>query len=125
MSPAHTVESGTSMNFEFTDLPLWDHLRMHLLEGAEKAMKQAVLAERCGVTKREIQAALEGAKRAGMPVVTGSAGVWLSYDVAELQAFYRANRRRIHTQWRNARGTLKAIERLQGVHQETLFGEAA
>jgi hypothetical protein len=114
------------MNFEFEDLADLDHLCMHLLEGERNAATQAHLAAATGLPLRRVQAALEAGKRSGMPIVTGSAGVWLSYDVAELRAFYRANRRRIHTQWLNARGTLKAIAALEGYEQTRLpWTEAA
>jgi len=113
------------VTFEFDQLPLWDHLRMHLMEGQQRAVTQRHLAEATGTPLRAVQEALEGAKRAGMPIVTGSAGVWLSYDPAELLDAYRRDRNRAIRQLVNNRGRLKAIARLQGVHQETLFGEAA
>ncbi len=108
------------MNFEFTDLADVDHIRMHLLDGERNAVTQATLAARCEIPLRRVQAALEVMKRSGVPIVTGSAGVWLSNDPAELRAFYRANRRRIATQWLNARGTLKAIAAVEGMEQQKL-----
>jgi Mn-dependent DtxR family transcriptional regulator len=111
--------------FDFTDLLDVDHIRLHLGYGVHNAVTQKELARRTGIGLRAVQEVLEGMKRAGLPIVTGSAGVWLSNDAGELRAFYRANRRRIHTQWLNARGTLKAIAALERYYQETLFGEAA
>lgn len=104
------------MNFEFDDLPLWDHLRMHLREGKATAIKQADLAAMCGVPVRAIQEALEAAKRRGEPVITSSgkpAGVWLSFDVAELRDAYRRDRNRAIRQLVNNRGRLKAISALE------------
>ena len=101
------------MNFEFSDLEDWDHVSLHLMFGERNAVTQAHLATATGLPLRRVQAALEGAKRAGQPIITGSPGVWLSSDAVELRTFYRANRRRIHTQWLNARGTLKAIAALE------------
>lgn len=116
------------IHFEFDDLEDWDHLRLHLLEGEARAVTQRHLAEVTGIGLRRVQTALEGAKRAGQPIVTGSAGVWLSYDVTELRDFYERNRHRIATQWLNNRGTLKAIAALQraeqSIEQPTLW-EAA
>jgi len=112
------------VNLEFDQLEDWDHVRLHLMFGERNAVTQAHLATATGLPLRRVQAALEGAKRLGQPIVTGSPGVWLSQDAAELRAFYRANRRRIHTQWRNARGTLKAIAALEQYQQTRLWDAA-
>ncbi len=115
------------MNFEFDDLPLWDHLRMHLLEGKQNAVKQANLARECGVPRRAIQEAIEGAKRAGMPVVTGGRGVWLTSDWRELLDAYRRDRNRANRQHLNNRGRLPTIQKMQAaelhLEQQTLFGD--
>lgn len=106
------------MNFEFDDLPLWDHLRLHLMEGKPHAVKQRDLAAACGVPVRAIQDALEAAKRRGEYIVTGSVGVWLSYSVEELRDAYRRDRNRAIRQLVNNRGRLKAIEALQRAEGE-------
>lgn len=114
------------MNFEFDDLPLWDHLRMHLLEGKQRAVTQRHLAEVTGIPLRSVQEALEAAKRAGECVVTGNEGVWLSYNWRELLGAYRRDRARAIRQLQNNRGRLKAIARLQRVEvqQQTLWDAA-
>jgi hypothetical protein len=112
-------------HFEFADLPDWDLLRMRLAYGRANAQTQAELAKACGLSVRAVQEALEGAKRNGVAVITGSAGVWMSNDPDELRAAYRRDRARAIQQLVNNRGRLKAIRALAGVHQETLFGEAA
>lgn len=105
------------MNFEFTDLADVDHLRMHLLDGEHNAVTQSQLAARCEIPLRRVQAALEAMKRSGVPIVTGSAGVWLSNDPAELLDAYRRDRNRAIRQLVNNRGRLRAIAALQRYQQ--------
>lgn len=106
--------------FEFDDLALVDHLRFHLAYGVKNARTQRQLAEATGSSVRAVQEALEGAKRSGLPIVTGSAGVWLSDDPAELRDAYRRDRNRALRQLVNNRGRLKAIAALEQVEQTTL-----
>lgn len=108
--------------YEFTDLPLDDLILMKLNYGQEHALTQKRLAESCGGSVRAVQDALEGMKRAGRPICTGNAGVWLSDSADELRQMYRRDRARAIRQMVNNRGRLKAIAALEGYHQEVLFG---
>lgn len=113
------------MHFEFTDLPDFDHIRLHLSFGRRNAVTQAQLAKATGISVRAVQEAMEGAKWAGVPLITGNEGCWLSDSREELLAAYRRDRARAITQLVVNRGRLKAIRALAGVEQTTLFGEAA
>ncbi len=112
------------MNFEFTDLADVDHIRFHLLDGERNAVTQAQLAARCEIPLRRVQAALEAMKRSGVPIVTGSAGVWLSHHPAELRDAYRRHRNRAIHQQLNNRGRLKAIAALERYQQTRLWDAA-
>jgi len=105
------------VNFEFSDLEDWDHVRLHLAFGERNAVTQAHLATATGLPLRRVQAALEGAKRMGQPIITGSPGVWLSSDAAELRDAYRRDRNRAIRQMVNNRGRLKAIAALEQYQQ--------
>lgn len=113
------------MTFEFDALLPRDHIRLHLAHGEANAVTHRQLARDTGYSVRVIQQTLESMKRDGEPIVTGSAGVWVTDSAAELREFYRANRRRIHTQFVNARGTLKAIAALERYQQQTLWRDVA
>ena len=108
------------MTFEFDDLDDWGHLRFHLLEGEAHAVTQRHLAEVTGIGLRRVQTALEAAKRVGQPIVTGSAGVWLSYDVEELRDAYRRDRNRAIRQLVNNRGRLKAIAAISRAKEQVV-----
>jgi biotin operon repressor len=65
------------------------------------------LAESMNAPRRAIEKAVESLRASGAPVVTGSAGVWLSSDERELLAAYRALRKRAVGQMANARPLLR------------------
>jgi biotin operon repressor len=112
------------MHFEFDDLPDWDHLRLHLAYGQRNAVTQAQLAKATGISVRAVQEAMEAAKHAGIPIVTGSAGCWLSDSREELLSAYRRDRARAIQQLVNNRGRLKAIRALAGIEQQSLWDAA-
>jgi biotin operon repressor len=68
------------------------------------------LAESMNAPRRAIEKAVEQLRGSGAPVVTGSAGVWLSSDPAEILGAYRALRRRAIGQLVGARPLLRTAE---------------
>ncbi len=112
------------MTFEFADLSDVDLIRMRLSYGADNAITQPDLAKACGLPLRRVQTGLEAMKRAGTPIVTGTPGIWLSDDRAEILAAYRRDRARAIGQLVNNRGRLKAVRALDQVEQTQLWGAA-
>ena len=72
------------------------------------------LADRLGVSRRQVERAVEQARVEGLPICTGPGGVWLTDDPAELRVQYRRLRSRYITQAVNARALLRTAHRLDG-----------
>jgi biotin operon repressor len=78
--------------------------------GIAAAQTYDVLSARLGLPRREIEAAVEEMRRAGVPVCTGPAGAWLTQDPGEVREQYRRLRRRALHQLANLRRMLRTAE---------------
>ena len=71
---------------------------MTLLEklnvGADAAITLSELAERMGVTRREAEVAVNAARHAGIPILSGNPGVWLAVSPGEARQWAARQRSR-------------------------------
>jgi biotin operon repressor len=74
---------------------------------------------------REVQAAVEELRRRGVPIVTGSKGVWLTTSPDELLDSYRRLRRRALRQLANLRQMQRTAAAMRGVEQTTIWDQVA
>jgi len=77
--------------------------------GADNARSISQIADSYGVSRREVEQALEDARRAGVPLVAGARGVYIATDVRELIEYERRLRERVRSQMHGIRGVRKAI----------------
>lgn len=82
------------------------------------------LAEALRVSRREIEAAVQHARLDGVPIVSGSEGLWIASDAQEALEAAQALRKRAITQLVTARALRAAGKRMAAVRQQTLW-EAA
>ena len=85
-------------------------LARYLRVGRGNALTEAAIAEAAGVTVREVQRAIQDARRAGYPVISGDRGVWVAGSLQELVDQRERLRARARTQLVTARGVDKAIQ---------------
>jgi len=97
------------MTFEFDDLLLVDHLRLHLSHGKHNARTKAQLASATAYPAREIEEAIRQMRLAGLLIASGPEGYWMG-DPAEIEATIASLRGRVITQYRTIR-TLRAALR--------------
>lgn len=98
-------------------------VQVHLSWG--RPVTIGTLQEQMGVSRRMVEKAIEQLRLEGVPVCSGSAGVWLSTSAPELYAhaaFLHARAARIHEGANALEATARRHERVQ---QTTLFGDAA
>ena len=82
------------------------------------------LSESLKVSRREIEAAVQAARLNGVPIVSGSEGLWIASTAQEALEAAQALRRRAITQLVTARALRAAGKRMAAVRQRTLW-EAA
>lgn len=81
--------------------------------GIAAAQTYEALSARLGLPRREIESAVETLRRDGVAVCTGSRGVWLTTDPAEVREQYRRLRRRAIHQLANLRRMLRTAEAME------------
>ena len=102
--------------------PAWpDLLLVNLRYGRDSARTLGELAEAMGAPRRELEKATEQLRRDGRPVCSGSDGIWLTTDAAELEAQVAALRRRAVHQLVTVR-SLRATARRMGRHPQMTAG---
>jgi hypothetical protein len=94
-------------------------LLAHLGNSEAAAKSIGTIAESAGVTRREVEQAVQDARLAGVPVVSSSKGLWLGTDAEALAWCERQRSRAIHLM-ESAQGVQRGVER-RGAHQETLW----
>jgi len=82
------------------------------------------LARTVGCSRREAEAAIETLRLQGQPIVADNAGLRLTNDPVELQAYLEARRRRLVSQYKGTRALRRALRRLKERTDLTLFGAA-
>lgn len=88
-------------------------VRSWLRFGARAATTIPDLALATHLTVREVQEGIEELRRTGAPICSGSRGIWLTMDPAELREQYRRLRRRAVHQLANLRRMLRTAEELE------------
>ena len=83
------------------------------------------LAESLRVSRREIEASVQAARLDGVPIVSGSEGLWIASTPQEALEAAQALRRRAITQLVTARALRAAGKRMAAIRQQTLWEEAA
>lgn len=83
------------------------------------------IAEDMHVSRRAVEKAVEQLRLDGAPIITGSAGVWLTTSPDELRAAYRSLRRRYIHQAIGARVLLKTARRFEKHVQAQLWSDVA
>ena len=83
------------------------------------------LSESLKVSRREIEAAVQSARLDGVPIVSGSEGLWIASTAQEALEAAQALRRRAITQLVTARALRAAGKRMAAIRQPTLWEEAA
>lgn len=84
-----------------------------ILSGRANARTQRTLALLTGWTVRDVQAAIEEARRNGAPICSGDEGVWLAETSEELAETYRMLRARIASQNRTAWALRRTLGRMR------------
>ena len=108
------------------DLAARDLVHVNLGRGRDNAEPIGLLAEHLHLSRREVEAAVQALRLAGIPVCSGNDGIWLG-DVEDVAATYRQLRGRVEAQNRTCWAMRATLRRLRAgqVHQLPLFGEAA
>jgi biotin operon repressor len=109
------------------DLAARDLVHVALGAGRDNAEPIGALAERLKLTRRQVEQAVQVLRVDGIPVASGSEGIWLTNDPVELAATLRYLRGRIESQNRTAWAVRSTLRRMQAgrIHQLPLFGDAA
>ena len=68
------------------------------------------IAESAGVTRREVEQAVQDARLSGLPIVSSGKGLWLGTDAEALAWCERAHARAIH-QLETVKGVRAGVER--------------
>jgi hypothetical protein len=99
-----TTAELIAITARLTENPIWE---------GYSGPTTGMIATAAGVTNREVQEALEQAKREGAPIIANGAGVRVASSSAEMFAYYRSLRGRFVTQAANTRGVLRGALRMQ------------
>lgn len=109
-----------------TPPPLADLVYARLPFGRDRAVPLSAVAEQMGVSRRAVEEAVQSLRHGGKPIASGSEGVWVTHDPAELWETFRSLRHRIAAQSATAwalRKTARAYER-NDYQQTELFPAA-
>lgn len=91
-------------------------LRSHLNRSADSATSLSELAERMGVSRREAEQAVQDARMAGEPIVSGPRGLWIGTDAEALEWCERARSRALN-QLATVQAVQRGVERRRGAGQ--------
>jgi hypothetical protein len=90
----------------------------YLYRGADRPSTLSELAERMGVTRREAENAVQAARMAGEPIVSGPRGLWVSESPTEVLEAAARLRSRALTQLVTARALRQTGRRMQAARME-------
>lgn len=108
--------------------PLSDLVYAHLNIGADRPTTLSELAERLGVARRSVEAAVEELRHAGRPVASSSRGIWIAQTSGEMRELYRTLRHRVASQSVTAwavRQTAMRMERAEAKVEQTSWLDLA
>ena len=91
-------------------------IRYLLNVGRDHARTIGSLSESLNVSRREIEAAVQAARLDGIPVVSGSEGLWISDSPEEVARAAESLRKRLVTQYATVRA-LRATARRMAVRK--------
>lgn len=91
-------------------------IRYLLNVGRDHARTIADLAEALNVSRREIEASVQAARLDGVPIVSGSEGLWLGTD-DEALAWCERQRSRGITLMESAQGVQRGVERRRAIRE--------
>ena len=100
-------------------------VRYLLNVGRDNAWTIGDLAEAHQISRREVEQSIQDARLDGVPIVSGSEGLWIASTAQEALAAAQALRRRAITQLVTARALRAAGKRMAAIRQPTLWEEAA
>ena len=83
------------------------------------------LAEAAGLSRRDIEAALESLRLSGAPVIGGASGVKLTNDPVELEAYLAQRRYRTAAIIRGTMRLRSTLHRMRYGNQEPLWRDVA
>jgi predicted DNA-binding transcriptional regulator YafY len=84
----------------------------HLNVGADAAITLDTLAARMNVSRREAEQAVHDARMVGVPIISGSRGLWLATTAQEAREAARRFRDRAVHQMATAQALERAAERM-------------
>ena len=85
----------------------------HLYIGADRPTTYSELAERMGVTHREAMLAVQEARLALEPIVSGPRGLWISDSPEEVARAAESLRKRLVTQYATVRALRATARRMR------------
>lgn len=85
-------------------------LARHLRVGRGNAVTIEAIAEAAGVPRRDVERAVQEARLAGYPIISGDRGLWVASSLQELVDQRERLRARARNQLVTARGLDKAIQ---------------
>lgn len=107
-----------------SDLDFASLLHVHLGWGRDHAKTIGDLAESLNVPRRTVEKGVEELRLRGVPICSGTPGVWITHDPAELLAQVEALRRRAIHQLIGARALRTTARRFARTQQLDLWGAA-
>lgn len=90
----------------------------------ERPRTLGAIQEELNVSRRKVEQAVEALRLRGTPICSGSAGVWLTKDPAQMLANVEALRSRAITVMRGARALRQTARRFARYQQLELWGAA-
>ena len=88
--------------------------RNHLYVGADRPTTYPVLAERMGVTEREAMQAVQDARLASEPILSGARGLWLASSPQEAREWAQRQRSRAIHLMESAQGVERWADAQEG-----------
>lgn len=82
--------------------------------GANRAITYDAIARKAGVPRRDVEAAAQAARMAGLPFVAGERGAYIAASADELRDYERRLLARIRSQVSGVRGVRRALRGYEG-----------
>jgi len=92
---------------------------------SDTARTLSQIAELAGVSRREVEQAVQQARMDGVPLITSERGVWRAQMPQEARQMAERLRSRAITQMETAAALDRAADAMEQTGQETLWGRAA
>lgn len=96
----------------------------HFGRGADAARTLSAIAELAGCSRREVEAYVQSARLAGVPIVSGSEGVWIATTPQEAQEAADRLRTRAMHQLETSAALRRAADLMEPVAQTSWLDAA-